>query len=119
MAHGGDRRIGGKKRVRRGKEVARKRKRWLRTARLVIVQRKVPVSIRVDRNVLEWFKVWGARYQSRMNAVLKVYFDTYGVDGRIKWRKAPDGEKTLPASIAMDGRHCPPFAARRPALQRP
>jgi len=54
-----------------------------------------------------------------MNAVLKVYFDTYGVDGRIKWRKAPDGEKTLQASIAMDGRHCPPFAARRPALQRP
>jgi uncharacterized protein (DUF4415 family) len=46
---------------------------WFRTARLVIPQPKVPVSIRVDRDVLEWFKAHGPRYQSRMNAVLKAY----------------------------------------------
>src|SRR5208282_356902 len=46
---------------------------WFRTARLVMPEAKVPVSIRVDRDVLEWFKAQGPRYQSRMNAVLKAY----------------------------------------------
>jgi len=46
---------------------------WFRTATLVMPERKVPVSIRVDREVVEWFKAQGPRYQSRMNAVLKAY----------------------------------------------
>lgn len=46
---------------------------WFRTARFVTPEPKVPVSIRVDRDVLEWFKAQGPRYQSRMNAVLKAY----------------------------------------------
>jgi uncharacterized protein (DUF4415 family) len=46
---------------------------WFKTARLVTPDSKVPVSIRVDRPVLEWFKARGPRYQSRMNAVLKAY----------------------------------------------
>jgi uncharacterized protein (DUF4415 family) len=46
---------------------------WFRTAKLVLPERKVPVSIRVDREVIEWFKAQGPRYQSRMNAVLKAY----------------------------------------------
>jgi uncharacterized protein (DUF4415 family) len=50
---------------------------WFRTARLVMPQRKVPVSIRVDREVLEWFKAQGTRYQSRMNAVLKAYVSAH------------------------------------------
>ncbi len=50
---------------------------WFRTARLVMPERKVPVSIRVDREVLEWFKAQGPRYQSRMNAVLKAYVSAH------------------------------------------
>lgn len=46
---------------------------WFKTATLVMPERKVPVSLRVDREVLEWFKAQGPRYQSRMNAVLKAY----------------------------------------------
>jgi uncharacterized protein (DUF4415 family) len=34
---------------------------------------KQPISLRVDRDVLEWFKRQGPRYQSRMNAVLRSY----------------------------------------------
>ena len=34
---------------------------------------KQPISLRVDQDVLEWFKAQGARYQSRMNAVLRAY----------------------------------------------
>jgi uncharacterized protein (DUF4415 family) len=34
---------------------------------------KQPISLRVDTDVLEWFKTQGPRYQSRMNAVLRSY----------------------------------------------
>jgi uncharacterized protein (DUF4415 family) len=35
--------------------------------------RKTPVSIRIDPDVLAWFKGQGTRYQSRINAVLRAY----------------------------------------------
>jgi uncharacterized protein (DUF4415 family) len=31
------------------------------------------VSIRLDRDVLDWFRARGPRYQSRINAVLRAY----------------------------------------------
>lgn len=34
---------------------------------------KQPISLRVDEDVLEWFKAQGPRYQSRMNAVLRSF----------------------------------------------
>jgi len=34
---------------------------------------KQPISLRVDRDVLAWFKAQGPKYQSRMNAVLRSY----------------------------------------------
>jgi len=34
---------------------------------------KQPISLRVDRDVLAWFKNQGPRYQSRINAVLRSY----------------------------------------------
>ena len=34
---------------------------------------KQPISLRVDADVLQWFKTQGPRYQSRMNAVLRSY----------------------------------------------
>jgi uncharacterized protein (DUF4415 family) len=34
---------------------------------------KQPISLRVDVDVLGWFKKQGPRYQSRMNAVLRAY----------------------------------------------
>jgi uncharacterized protein (DUF4415 family) len=37
---------------------------------------KQPISLRVDTDVLEWFKQQGPRYQSRMNAVLRAYMST-------------------------------------------
>ena len=37
---------------------------------------KQPVSLRVDRDVIDWFKDQGPRYQTRMNAVLRSYVVT-------------------------------------------
>ena len=34
---------------------------------------KQPISLRVDRDVLAWFKAQGPRYQSRINGVLRSY----------------------------------------------
>lgn len=34
---------------------------------------KVPITIRIDKPVLEWFKSQGKGYQTRMNAILKAY----------------------------------------------
>ncbi len=37
------------------------------------VPAKASISLRVDRDVLDWFKGQGTGYQSRMNAVLKAF----------------------------------------------
>jgi len=34
---------------------------------------KQPISLRLDGDVLAWFKAQGPRYQSRINAVLRSY----------------------------------------------
>jgi uncharacterized protein (DUF4415 family) len=39
----------------------------------VIPEAKVPISLRVDADVLAFFRKTGPRYQSRMNAVLRSY----------------------------------------------
>ena len=36
---------------------------------------KTAVSLRIERDVLEWFKAQGSGYQTRMNAVLRAYRD--------------------------------------------
>ena len=45
------------------------------TASVEMPQPKAVVSIRVDRNVLEFFRSQGAGYQTRMNAVLRSYVE--------------------------------------------
>ncbi|QFU17218.1 BrnA antitoxin family protein [Microvirga thermotolerans] len=42
-------------------------------AEVVPTPRKQPISIRVDEDVLEFFKRQGPGYQRRMNAVLRTY----------------------------------------------
>ena len=37
--------------------------------------RKSAISLRVDPEVLDWFKAQGPGYQTRMNAVLRAYKD--------------------------------------------
>lgn len=43
------------------------------TATVVEPSAKQPISLRVDTEVLQWFKTQGPRYQSRINAVLRSY----------------------------------------------
>jgi uncharacterized protein (DUF4415 family) len=39
---------------------------------------KAQVTIRLDREVLDWFKAQGKGYQSRINAVLRAYKEAQG-----------------------------------------
>ena len=52
---------------------------------LVIPSKKKAISIRVDEDVLDYFKHEGTGYQRRMNAVLRSYVD--------QKRKAPTNKK--------------------------
>ena len=42
---------------------------------LVPVPPKTSISLRVDRDVLEWFKAQGPGYQTRINNVLRAFRD--------------------------------------------
>jgi uncharacterized protein (DUF4415 family) len=37
--------------------------------------RKAAISLRLDEEVLEWFRTQGPGYQTRMNSVLRAYMD--------------------------------------------
>ena len=46
---------------------------FFKNATVMMPEPKASVTLRVDREVLEWFKCRGKGYQTRMNAVLKAY----------------------------------------------
>ena len=49
---------------------------WFRRARIVLPEPKQAISLRLDRDVLEWFKRRGTGYQTRINAVLRAFVDS-------------------------------------------
>lgn len=50
---------------------------FFRNARLVMPRGKRQVALRIDADVLDWFRAGGKGYQSRMNAVLRAYVATH------------------------------------------
>ncbi len=44
-------------------------------AKLVWPAGKEPVTIRIDKDILEWFRKRGRGYQSRINAVLRAFVE--------------------------------------------
>lgn len=46
-----------------------------RNAKVKMPEKKKAISLRIDREVLTWFKSKGSGYQSRMSAVLKAYMN--------------------------------------------
>ncbi len=53
-------------------------------AELVIPVRKQPVSIRLDEDVLDFFKSSGPRYQTRINEVLRTYMRVQKAKEKVK-----------------------------------
>lgn len=50
---------------------------FFKNARLVMPHAKKQVTMRIDEDVIEWFKTQGKGYQTRMNSVLKAYMQTH------------------------------------------
>jgi uncharacterized protein (DUF4415 family) len=46
---------------------------WYKNATLVIPTSKKMLSLRLDSDILDWFKQQGPGYQTRINAVLRAY----------------------------------------------
>lgn len=46
-------------------------------ARPVLPPRKQPISIRLDEEVLAWFRATGPGWQSRINAILRAYMERH------------------------------------------
>ena len=46
---------------------------WLAAGELIEPVRKRAISLRLDPEVVDWFRQTGPRYQSRMNAVLRAF----------------------------------------------
>ncbi len=51
--------------------------RWTRSGALAPSENKQQVTLRVDADVLSFFKKTGKRYQSRINAALREYFNAH------------------------------------------
>ncbi len=47
-------------------------------AKLVLPPGKEPVTLRLDRDVLAWFRGRGRGYQTRINAVLRAFMEARG-----------------------------------------
>jgi uncharacterized protein (DUF4415 family) len=41
------------------------------------IPRKTLLSLRIDSDVIDWFRSQGAGYQSRMNALLRAYMEAH------------------------------------------
>lgn len=51
---------------------------FFKTAKLLMPEPSQPVTMRLDKSVVEFFKKQGPGYQSRINAVLRAYVETVG-----------------------------------------
>ena len=45
---------------------------------------KKPVTLRLDADVLEWFKAGGKGYQTRINQLLRKYMETQQVQSKVE-----------------------------------
>ena len=48
-----------------------------KNAKLVVPDKKARISIRLDKDILEWFKAEGKGYQTKINAVLRSYIEAH------------------------------------------
>lgn len=53
------------------------KEKWTRPGALVPTENKAQITLRLDADVLQFFKKTGKRYQSRINAVLREYIQAH------------------------------------------
>jgi len=58
---------------------------WTKAAEIPSAKRQV--TLRIDADVLDYFKHTGKRYQTRINAVLRTYVEAQSDSGRLELQK--------------------------------
>lgn len=53
---------------------------FFKEARVVMPPGKKQLTLRLDADVLEWMKAQGKGYQSRINAILRAYYEAHRRD---------------------------------------
>ena len=69
---------------------------FFKNATLRMPEPKKSISLHLDGDVLDWYKKQGTGYQTRMNAVLRMYMQTKTGDAQKvpSRRKSKSGKKT-------------------------
>ena len=62
---------------------------WTRPGRLVQTENKQQVSLRIDADVLSFYKSTGRRYQTRINEVLRLYMEAQRPASKTRTRPRP------------------------------
>ena len=66
---------------------------WFQQAkRATQLPKKSQVSLRIDEDILEFFKQQGSRYQTKMHAVLRAYVDGHKLQGKKLYRASESSE---------------------------
>lgn len=55
---------------------------FFKNARIVVPPGKKQLTLRLDADVLEWMKAQGKGYQSRINAILRAYYEAHQENSR-------------------------------------
>jgi len=55
---------------------------FFKKARVVVPPGKKQLTLRLDADVLDWMKAQGKGYQSRINAILRAYYEAHREDSR-------------------------------------
>ena len=50
---------------------------WMEHATVMFPRPKERVTVRLDRDVLDWLKAQGRGYQTRINAILRAYYEAH------------------------------------------
>ena len=50
---------------------------WGKVEDLPVFHEKEKISVRLDKDVLDWFRKYGRGYQTRLNAVLRSYVESH------------------------------------------
>jgi len=58
-------------------DIPEQKKAFFKRAVLKLPESKAAVTIRLDRQVLDWFKATGPGYQTRINALLRTYMEAH------------------------------------------
>lgn len=58
-------------------DIPEQKKAFFKHAVLKFPEPKTAVTIRLDRQVLDWFKAKGPGYQTRINALLRAYMEAH------------------------------------------